>query len=85
MVDKTGMASLIDQVEALCLDFEAFRFLYKQNETRWAVHLNSYRRANRARVRQVFDAVRERLQETSHSGPVSEALIETLEKVMLPQ
>jgi hypothetical protein len=84
MADKTGMARVVDLLEKLSLDFQALRYLYKESESRWAVHLNGYRRANRDRVAQMFDEVRATIQNTSHSDPTADSLVSILERVMEP-
>lgn len=84
MADKRGTATeMLDHLEKICADLEAFRYLYKTSEVRWAVHLNDYRKANCVRDEQRFRAVRDSLQKRPRTDPVFEDLKDSLEKVLL--
>lgn len=83
MEDKTDTATLLRALETMCLEYSAFLEMAKNNDSRWAVHLNDYRKANRVRFAQLFDAVREEFQKTPNSPAGIHLLAEILENTLL--
>ncbi len=83
MADKTGTATLLDALENICLEYSAFLQMVKNNDNRWAVHLNDYRTANRDHFAQKFDAVRVEFQQNPNSPDGIRLLAEILESTIL--